>query len=207
MTKVPLLLIVSAPSGAGKTTLCERLLAANPGMVYSVSCTTRAPRDGERDGVNYTFLAEAEFLDRVREGLFLEHAKVHGHWYGTLSGPVRAALGSGSDVLMDIDVQGAAQIRAAVARLPREDLLRRAYADVFIYPPSLDELRRRLTSRGKDAPETVDRRLRQAGIEMASGGEYRYALVNDELDRAAGILGAIVTAERHRTSRTNPTPD
>lgn len=207
MTKVPLLLIVSAPSGAGKTTLCERLLAANPGMVYSVSCTTRAPRDGERDGVNYTFLAEAEFLDRVREGLFLEHAKVHGHWYGTLSGPVRAALGSGSDVLMDIDVQGAAQIRAAVARLPREDLLRRAYADVFIYPPSLDELRRRLTSRGKDAPETVDRRLRQAGIEMSSGGEYRYALVNDELDRAAGILGAIVTAERHRTSRTNPTPD
>lgn len=207
MTKVPLLLIVSAPSGAGKTTLCERLLAANPGMVYSVSCTTRAPRDGERDGVNYTFLAEAEFLDRVREGLFLEHAKVHGHWYGTLSGPVRAALGSGSDVLMDIDVQGAAQIRAAVARLPREDLLRRAYADVFIYPPSLDELRRRLTSRGKDAPETVDRRLRQAGIEMASGGEYRYALVNDELDRAAGILGAIVIAERHRTSRTNPTPD
>lgn len=199
MTNAPLLLIVSAPSGAGKTTLCKRLLAANPGMVYSVSCTTRPPRNGERDGVDYTFLPEPAFLARAQEGLFLEHARVHGHWYGTLTAPVRAALGAGSDVLMDIDVQGAAQIRAAVARLPESDALRRAYADVFVYPPSLDELRRRLVERGKDAPETVERRLRQAGAEMTAGGDYRYALVNDDLDRAFGVLEAIVTAERHRT--------
>lgn len=207
MTNVPLLLIVSAPSGAGKTTLCERLRSANPGMVYSVSCTTRPPRDGERDGVDYTFLEEPEFLARAREGVFLEYAKVHGHWYGTRIAPVRAALESGGDVLMDIDVQGAAQIRTALARLPAGDILQRAYADIFIYPPSLEELRRRLTLRGKDAPETVERRLRQASAEMASGREYRYALVNADLDQATGVLGAIVTAERHRTCRSSAVPD
>jgi guanylate kinase len=206
MPSLPLLLIVSAPSGAGKTTLCERLLAANPGMIYSVSCTTRSPRPGERDGVHYTFLTEAAFLERVRDGLFLEHARVHGHGYGTLAAPIRAALQGGSDVLMDIDVQGAAQIRAVVAGLPADDVLRLAYADVFIYPPSLEELRRRLTARGKDAPEVVERRLRQAGQEMARGQEYGYTLVNGELDSATSVLAAIVTAERHRTHRAPPGP-
>lgn len=180
----PVLLVVSAPSGAGKTTLCDRLLAEFPSIRYSVSCTTRAPRPGEADGADYHFLTEAEFRRRLAAGDFLEHAVVHGHLYGTLRQEVAAGLAAGRDVLMDIDVQGAAQIRASLAGLPEDDPIRRGYRDVFIAPPSLGELRRRLERRGADAPEAIERRLRQAGLEMDRAGEYGHRIVNDVLDRA-----------------------
>ena len=201
MAPIPLLLIVSAPSGAGKTTLCDRLLRVNPGMVYSVSCTTRPPREGECDGVDYTFLSDDEFQRRIRKEAFLEHARVHGYEYGTLRDPVLASLKAGFDVVMDIDVQGAAQIRESLGRLPDGDPMRIAYVDLFISPPSLEELKRRLISRGKDTSEVVERRLRQAREEMARCGEYQYGLVNEDLEEAAKVLEAIVIAERHRISR------
>ena len=194
----PLLLVVSAPSGAGKTTLCERLRAEFPALTYSVSCTTRAPREGERDGADYHFLSEAEFGRRLEAGEFLEHAEVHGHRYGTLRRTVAEGLAAGRDVLLDIDVQGAAQIRARLAAAAEGDPIRRGYADLFIAPPSLDELRRRLERRGTDARETIERRLQKAGAEMARASEYDYVLVNDDLDRAYGVLRAILVAERHR---------
>ncbi|MDZ4199174.1 MAG: guanylate kinase, partial [Kiritimatiellia bacterium] len=195
---IPLWIVVSAPSGAGKTTLCERLRKSHPGMRYSVSCTTRPPRPGEQDGVHYTFLLESDFLKRVADSAFLEYARVHGHWYGTLREPVESALQSGCDVLMDIDVQGAAQIREALIPLPKDHRLRRAYIDVFISPPSIEELRRRLTSRGQDSAEVIERRLAQAESEMARAGEYQFQIVNDDLDRASEALIAWVRSERQR---------
>ncbi len=197
----PILLVVSAPSGAGKTTLCERLRAEFPRIVYSVSCTTRAPRSGEQDGRDYHFLSEAEFLRRVAAGDFLEYACVHGHYYGTLRGPVAVALADGRDVLMDIDVQGATQIRSVIRGAPNEDLLRRAYVDVFIEPPSIDALRARLEKRGQDSPETIARRLTQAIEEMTHRDKYGYIIVNDVLEAAYDRLRAVFLAEHCRTER------
>lgn len=197
----PILLVVSAPSGAGKTTLCERLRAEFPSIVYSVSCTTRPPRPGEVNGVHYSFLDEAEFERRIAAGAFLEHARVHGYRYGTPRAAVADALAAGHDVLMDIDVQGAAQIRAACAIAPATDPLRRAFVDVFIEPPSLDALRERLERRAQDSAETIVLRLRKAVEEMARRGEYRYAIVNDRLDEAYDALRAIFIAEHHRLER------
>ncbi len=197
----PILLVVSAPSGAGKTTLCNRLRAEFDSIVYSVSCTTRPPRPGEVNGVHYTFLEEAEFVRRAAAGAFLEHARVHGHRYGTPRSAVAAALAAGLDVLMDIDVQGAAQLRTAVAAGPAHDPLRRAFVDVFIEPPSLETLRERLERRAQDSAETIARRLRQAGEEMARRGEYRYVIVNDRLDAAYDALRAIFLAEHCRVER------
>jgi guanylate kinase len=196
----PVLLVVSAPSGAGKTTLCDRLLAwAGGALRYSVSCTTRAPRAGEQDGVHYRFLDEAAFQAREAEGAFLESALVHGHAYGTPRAVVERDLQAGIGVLMDIDVQGAAQVRAALARRSADDPLRGAYADVFIAPPSIEALQRRLIARGKDAPEVVARRVARAKGEMDRAGEYRYRLVNDDLDTAFEALRSILVAESHRT--------
>lgn len=193
---VPLLIVISAPSGAGKSTLCGRLRAAHPGMFYSISCTTRAPRPGEADGREYHFLTEAEFRRRLAAGEFLEHATVHGHLYGTPRTPVLAAMRAGRDVLMDIDVQGAAQIRDRMREAPPDDPLRRGYLDIFVTPPSLAELRRRLETRGTDRPEVIERRLRKAGAEMARRGEYMHAVVNDRLDEASAQLEAVIAAER-----------
>jgi len=174
-------------------------------MVYSVSCTTRAPRAGEVDGVHYRFLDDEEFDRRVAAGEFLEHAVVHGYKYGTLKRDVLDALAAGRDVLMDIDVQGAAQIREQ-ARCPGGDpALRRAFVDVFIAPPSLEELERRLVARGLDSREVIEERLRNARREMACAGAYAYRVVNDRLDEAYGRLRAIVVAERGR--KVGPEPD
>lgn len=192
----PLLLVVSAPSGAGKTTLCDRLLAGHSGMVYSVSCTTRRPRGAEIDGQDYHFLTGEEFEARVARSEFLEHAQVHGNRYGTLRRTVIEALEAGHDVLMDIDVQGAASIRAA-ARQDR-GMLRTSFVDVFIAPPSVPALRRRLTQRGEDAPEIIERRLQNAITEMARWMEYQYLIINDDLDLAYAQLDAVVAAEHCR---------
>lgn len=198
MRKRPLLVVVSAPSGAGKTTLCQMLLKRCPALRYSVSCTTRRPREGEIDGESYHFLDEAGFEIRAAAGEFLEHASVHGAMYGTLRSTVEEILVAGNDVIMDIDVQGADQIRRRVAALPPEDPVRRGYIDIFVAPPSVEDLRRRLLGRAKDSEDVIERRVGQAEAEMAEIDRYMYCVVNDELEPAARGLESILTAEHHR---------
>jgi guanylate kinase len=193
----PLLIVVSAPSGAGKTTLCDRLLAERSSMVYSISCTTRTPRGDEVDGRDYHFLSVPEFERRVVAGEFIEHAMVHGNRYGTLRQTVLESLSAGKDVLMDIDVQGAALIRAAAQG--GEGLLKKGYVDIFIAPPSLEALRLRLTARNEDTPEVIERRVKNAVAEMARWREYQYLVINDKLDKAYDDLRAVVRAEHCRT--------
>jgi len=192
----PLLIVISAPSGAGKSTLCDRLLSEHDGIVYSVSCTTRPPRGGEVDGVHYYFLTPEVFEQKVRAGAFLEHAHVHGNRYGTLKQTVREAMAGGRSLLMDIDVQGARQVRAALATLPTTDLMVRGFVDIFVKPPSLEELRRRLEGRGEDAAEVIERRLGNAAAELADAGLYRYQIVNDDLERAQCELAGIIAKEQ-----------
>ncbi len=192
----PLLLVVSAPSGAGKSTLCERLLADLPDMIRSISCTTRAPRGAEVDGKDYCFLTQAEFNRRVAAGQFLEHATVHGNQYGTLRSTVEEGLKSGKDVLLIIDVQGAAAVRTAAAALG--GILAKSYVDVFISPPSVQALRERLQKRGEDAAEVIERRVLNAQGEIARQREYHYQVVNDDLDQAYAELRAIVKFEHER---------
>ena len=188
----PLFLVLTAPSGAGKSTLVRMLREEFPSFVYSVSCTTRAPRGAEKDGEAYHFLDEAAFLDRVSRGEFLEHAVVHGNRYGTLKVAVEGPLREGRWVVMDIDVAGAAQVREKVAALPEDSPVRRGFLDVFIDVPSLEELRRRLEKRGEDSPETIEKRLRNAEGERARRGEFAAVVVNDDLAEAYSRLRALV---------------
>lgn len=180
----PLLIVMSAPSGAGKSTLCDLLLQEFPEITYSVSCTTREPRGMEEDGIDYFFLSKAAFEERIAAGQLLEHAVVHGNFYGTPADPVREAIAEGQSVLMDIDVAGAAQVRAFVAALPDDDPLKAGFVDIFIEPPSIEELRNRLVGRGEDAPKTIELRLQNAQGELDRAGEFTYRVVNDELDVA-----------------------
>jgi guanylate kinase len=191
----PLLLVISAPSGAGKTTLCNRLVDEFREIVYSVSCTTRKPRGGERDGRDYYFLHEDEFARRQREGAFLESATVHGYRYGTLRDTTLQALKAGRTVLMDIDVQGAGQIRCYVHRRDAEPLLRTAFVDIFVEPPSMSELESRLRGRGEDSPDVIERRLENAREEMTHREKYRHCIVNEDLDCAYAGLRNVVKSE------------
>lgn len=195
----PLLIVVSAPSGAGKTTLCDRLLEARDDVIYSVSCTTRVPRGQEKDGVDYHFLADEEFTRRAAKGEFLEHAVVHGHRYGTLRATVEGALGQGQSVLMDIDVQGAAQVREQVKKRDSDDLLRRGFVDVFIAPPSLEELHVRLVERGEDSAEVIAHRMQNAKGEMGHTESYMYRIVNDNLDKAYAELVDVLETEAQKS--------
>jgi guanylate kinase len=191
-----LLLVLSAPSGAGKTTLAHRFRAAEPDAVFSVSVTTRAPRGEERDGVDYHFVSPARFAELVGEGAFAEWAEVHGQRYGTLRATVEEALRAGRIALFDIDVQGGAQIRRA---WPREA------AAVFIIPPTAAELERRLRGRSTDREDVIQRRLAAARSEVARGlATYDYVIVNDEVGTAVEQLQAIAAHERaKRSSRTD----
>lgn len=192
----PLFIVISAPSGAGKTTLCDMLLQSYPEVCYSISCTTREPRINEEDGVDYHFLSVEAFKKLIAEGAFLEHALVHDNYYGTLKAPVYEVLREGQCMLLDIDVAGAAQVRQHVATaLPPDDPLRRGYIDIFISPPSLDELRERLCSRGTDSAEVIEKRMRNAQKEMAHAGEYMYQVVNDDLDTAFKRLCDIINVK------------
>jgi len=191
----PLMIVVSAPSGAGKSTLCNRLVSEHPGIVYSVSCTTRPPREGEQDGVDYYFLSKQEFKKRIKNNEFLEYAKVHGNYYGTLQDIVLFAMEEGRHVLLDIDVQGAAQIRKSLRKLPATHPVRLGFIDIFIVPPSMQELERRLRNRGTDSEEVIARRLKSAKAELAHQGEYEYLIVNDDLEEAYGRLKEIVESE------------
>jgi len=193
-----LLLVVSAPSGAGKSTLCNRLVEKNSGMTYSVSCTTRAPRGEEKNGVHYHFLSKEEFAARVANSEFIEHAEVHGNFYGTLKSTVRESLSEGRDLIMDIDVQGASQIRAACAALPEDDPLHKNFVDIFIAPPSMNELRRRLCGRATDAEDVIEKRMRNAEAEMKEHDAYEHLLINDHLDEALEKFVNIVHAEHKK---------
>jgi guanylate kinase len=190
-----ILFVVSAPSGAGKTTLVERI-RRTPNLFYSVSCTTRAPRTGEIDGEDYQFLSDTVFRERIEKGEFLEHAQVHGDYYGTLREPVVANLKSGKDVLIDIDTQGAAVIRNC-----GEPLIRFALADVFIMPPDLDELRKRLLNRGTETSEQIDSRLATAAREMEHWRDYRYTIISGSVEEDLQRFRQIMEAESHLSRR------
>ncbi len=180
------LFIISAPSGAGKTSLVRALLEQVDGLELSVSSTTRAPRPGEREGVDYHFLDEATFLQRVEAGRFLEYARVFDNLYGTSQDAVEARLDTGADVILEIDWQGAQQVRNV---LPEA-------VSVFILPPSRDELRRRLSERGQDSAEVIERRLSEAVDEIAHYPEYDYLVINDTFSRALDELRTLVEAQR-----------
>ena len=200
MKRNPLLIVVSAPSGAGKSTLCDRLIERVPGMSYSVSCTTRAPRGTEENHLHYHFLSEEEFAVRLKNGEFLEYATVHGNSYGTLKATVQETLTKGQDLILDIDVQGAAQIRAACAALPVDDPVRKGFVDLFITPPSMEELRRRLCGRGTDAAEVIEKRMNNAETEMSERGAYQHQLINEDLDEALEKLERMLERERKKRS-------
>ncbi len=184
--------MVSAPSGAGKTTLCQRLLATDHQISFSISYTTRKPRPGERHGVDYFFVDEETFQRMVDQGAFLEWARVHDHFYGTAQEQVEEVLKSGRDVLLDIDVQGALQVRE---KLGQDAVL------VFILPPSLEELERRLRARGTEDERTLKRRLSVAREEIAKATEFDYLVLNDDLEEAFDHFYAVLKAERQRTFR------
>jgi guanylate kinase len=188
-----LLLVLSAPSGCGKTTIIKRVMAALPGLVFSVSHTTRPARAGEVDGVQYHFVNEAVFA-RIRDEQpsgFLEWARVHGNLYGTGVETVQQLQQTGNDVILDIDVQGAAQVRERVPAVT-----------IFIAPPSMQELERRLHGRGSEEGAVLKKRLDNAAAEIAAAGRYQYLIVNDRLDEAVETLRSIIIAERSRQRRT-----
>ena len=188
----PLLIVVSAPSGCGKSTLCDRLVDEFPKISYSVSCTTRNPRGAEQDGVEYYFLSRKEFKERIKNGEFLEWAKVHGNYYGTLEDTVLFAMEEGNHILLDIDVQGAKQLREALVRLDPRHPVRRGFTDIFVSPPSMEELERRLRSRGTDDEKVILKRLENAAGEMAYAKEYSFQITNDDLEKAYHELKTVI---------------
>lgn len=190
-----ILFVISAPSGAGKSTLCAAL-RHTPDFVYSVSCTTREARPGEINGEDYQFLTEAEFLAKVKAGEFLEHARVHEHYYGTLRKPLEHNLRKGIDVLIDIDTQGAAAIRNC-----SDEFIRSTLADVFIMPPNLDELRRRLVKRGTETPDQIELRLSNAAREMELWRDYRYTIISQSIEEDLQKFRHITRAERYLSRR------
>ncbi len=185
-----LLIILSSPSGAGKSTLSRKLLQWDPSLAFSVSATTRAPREGEVDGTDYHFLSEKQFQSDVTNGEMLEHAHVFGHFYGSPKGPVQNAIEAGRDVLFDIDWQGAQQIQ--------NSSLGQHTLSIFILPPSIKELHRRLISRGQDSDEVIAKRMRKSWDEISHWAEYDYVLINDDLDATDVALKGIVEAARLR---------
>ena len=187
--------MVSAPSGAGKTTLVERI-RRNPNLFYSVSCTTRTPRAGEIDGQDYRFVSDADFRGRIEKGDFLEHAEVHQDHYGTLREPVVTNLKSGKDVLIDVDTQGATVIRNC-----GDPVIRDALADVFIMPPDLDELRKRLLKRGTETAEQIDSRLATAAREMEHWRDYRYTIISGSVGEDLQRFQQIMEAENYLSRR------
>jgi guanylate kinase len=186
------LLVVSSPSGAGKTTLCRRLRDEFPNIGFSVSYTTRPPRPGETDGVEYNFIGPERFNEMVANDEFAEYALVHGNMYGTASIQVRQALDAGRDLLFDIDFQGG---RALRRRFERDVVL------VFILPPSLEELAARLRRRASDSDEVISKRLKMARAELEHYPDYDYVIVNDDLETAYDKLRAVYLAQRHRMER------
>jgi guanylate kinase len=187
------LLVVSAPSGAGKSTLCNKICETEPTIRQSVSYTTRKPRPGEVDGVQYSFIDEDEFRSMIIEGDFLEWAEVHGNFYGTSKKRIEDMMQQGIDVILDIDVQGAKQIR----KIFPDSVL------IFIMPPSMEELRQRLTGRESDAEDVIEKRLKNAHGEIKEYNHYDYVIVNDLIENALNDFRSIIAAERAKKSKIN----
>jgi guanylate kinase len=200
-TPAPLLIVISAPSGGGKTTLCNELIAARPDMTRAITCTTREPRAGEKDGVDYFFLDAGSFLKRVQAGNFLEHATVYGHSYGTLKSEVLSKLRTGKDVLLNVDVQGAAAIRQRTAEDPE---LLESLITVFLTPPSLAVLEKRLTRRGTDPTAVVQKRLSVARQEIAQWKNFDYLIISESIASDLRNMQSIIEAEKQRTRRARP---
>jgi guanylate kinase len=195
----PLLVVISAPSGAGKTTLCEYTLKARPLMARAITCTTRPPRDGEQPDIDYHFLEAGDFLRRVQAGNFLEHATVHGNSYGTLKSEVLGKLRAGRDVLLNVDVQGAAAIRAQADKDPE---LKHALVTVFLAPASIAVLEERLRKRDKDAPEVIQKRLAGARHELTQWRNFDYVIMTSSIEEDLRRLLCILDAESMRQHRT-----
>lgn len=181
MKTKPLFIVMSAPSGCGKSTLIDMILQEYGDIVYSISCTTREPRGEEEDGLDYHFKTRERFEQLIAEDAFIEYAQVHGNYYGTLKAPIREVLAEGNSMILDIDVQGAAKVRDYVRSLPNNDPMKIGYVDIFIMPPSIEELRARLEGRGTDSPAVIEKRLANAEGEMERAGEYMFKVTNDEL--------------------------
>ena len=192
--KKGLLIVISGASGTGKGTVCKELLARERGVAFSVSATSRAPREGEQDGREYYFRTRVEFEAMIAEGAFLEYADVYGNYYGTPLAPIEARRSAGEDILLEIDTQGALNV---MERCPDGTF-------IFLLPPSLEELRRRITGRGTESEESLARRLAAARDEIRLGRRYRYAVLNDTVEDAAARIQTILAAERLRADM-NPT--
>ncbi|ACD51033.1 guanylate kinase [Clostridium botulinum] len=186
-----LLIVISGPSGAGKGTICKELLEKNDNLLLSVSATTRSPRNGEVDGVNYHFLSKENFITRIEKNDFLEHAEVYGNYYGTPKSNVDEMLDSGRDVILEIDIQGALKVKENT----EEGVF------IFILPPSMEELKQRIINRGSETPESLMKRFKSAYKEINFVSKYNYAVVNDEVDVAVEKLEAIILAEKCRVDR------
>jgi guanylate kinase len=197
-SSAPLLILISAPSGGGKTTLCDLLLKSRPEMTRAITCTTRPPRPGEKDGVDYYFLAAADFLKRVQAGNFLEHATVYGNSYGLLKSELLGKLRAGKDVLLNVDVQGAATIRAAAEGEPE---LREALVTVFLTPASVEILEARLKKRNSDAEAVIQKRLAVARQEVGQWKNFDYLLISTSKPEDLRRALAIVEAEKMRGAR------
>lgn len=197
-THSSLLIVVSAPSGGGKTTLCEALLQSRPDLVRAITCTTRAPREGEQEGVDYYFLDAGTFLKRVQAGNFLEHATVHGYSYGTLKSEVLGKLRQHKDVLLNVDVQGAAAIRA---QAENDESLKHALITVFLSPPRLEILEERLRSRGLDSSAVIQKRLSIARHEISQWKHYDYLITSTTKKEDLRRMEIIIEAERMRAQR------
>lgn len=191
MSKKGVLLVISGPSGAGKGTICKALLEKHKEIYLSVSATTREPRNGEVEGVNYFFLKKEDFLQKVEEGDFLEHAEVYGNYYGTPKSSVQKMIDEGRDVILEIDIQGALKVKENC----EEGIF------IFILPPSMEELKQRIIKRGSETPESLMRRFKSAYKEINYISKYNYAVVNDEVDTAVLKIEAIITAEKCRVDR------
>lgn len=192
MASQGLLLVVSGPSGAGKGTICKELRAQVPEIQYSVSATTRSPRSGEIDGQHYFFVSKEQFEDMIANNGLLEWAKVYSNYYGTPIDAVRESIDRGQDIILEIDIQGALQIKE---KFPQGIF-------IFVAPPSLSELRRRIVTRGTDAPEKIEERMNCTQEELTHIPEYDYIVVNDELEQAVAKVKAIIVAEKCKPSRT-----
>ncbi len=191
MSKKGVLLVISGPSGAGKGTICKALLEKHKDIYLSVSATTREPREGEVHGVNYFFTTKEDFLKKVEEGDFLEHAEVYGNYYGTPKSSVQKMLDEGRDVILEIDIQGALKVKENW----EEGIF------IFILPPSMEELKQRIIKRGSETPESLMTRFKSAYKEINYISKYNYAVVNDEIDTAVAKLEAIIAAEKCRVDR------
>ncbi|MBR3017477.1 MAG: guanylate kinase [Clostridia bacterium] len=189
-----MLIVISGPSGVGKGTIFKRLLDNDKSLTFSVSVTTRKPRIGEKDGVDYFFITDEEYRELLEKDAFLEHATVHDHGYGTLKSQIKEKMSQGKNVVLDIDPQGARQV---MAKWPD-------CVSIFLLPPSYQSLHDRLYGRNTEAPEVIERRLNNARGEIESAGLYQYNIVNDDLELACAQAAAIITAEKQRTNRYFP---